>query len=129
MCVCDIGMIEQYKECCPCHFHYRPLCYPYFIFSSELDMSILSTSFKFGRLASIPLTAKSKSDPNATDSKRVKAAPWRCRRRYHCHHCFLLKLQALEEGTRLYRLPIHGSRRSPGYINGWHCRCVLQTVS
>jgi len=22
MCV-DIGMVEQYKACCPCHFHYR----------------------------------------------------------------------------------------------------------
>jgi len=52
--MCDI--IEQYKVCCPCHFHYRQSCYPcHFIFSSELDMSVLSTSFKFSRLFSIPL--------------------------------------------------------------------------
>jgi len=42
-----------YKACCPSHFHYRKSCYPcHFIFSSELDMSVLSTSFKFGRAAS-----------------------------------------------------------------------------
>jgi len=46
------------QTCCPCHFHYRQSCYPYhFIYNSELDMSILSTSFKFGRLYSIPLTS------------------------------------------------------------------------
>jgi len=54
--VCDIGIVEQYKACCPCHFHNRQSCYLcYFIFSSELDMSVLSTSFKFGRLSSILL--------------------------------------------------------------------------
>jgi len=47
MCVCDIGIVEQYKACCPCHF----------VFSSELDMSVSSTSFKFNRLYSIPLMA------------------------------------------------------------------------
>jgi len=51
MCVYDIGIVEQYKACC--HFYYRQSCY--FIFSFELDMSVLSTSFKFGRLASISL--------------------------------------------------------------------------
>jgi len=52
----DIGIVEQYKACWPCHFHYRQLYYfCYFIFISELDMSVLSTSFKLGRLASIPL--------------------------------------------------------------------------
>jgi len=57
MCVCDIGIVEQYKACCPCHFHCRQSCYPcHFIFSSELDMPVLSTSFEFGRLASVPLT-------------------------------------------------------------------------
>jgi len=58
-CVCDIDIVEQYKACCPCHFHYRQSCYPYhFIFSSRLDMSVLSTSFKFGRLSNIPLRLK-----------------------------------------------------------------------
>jgi len=53
--VCDIGIVEQYKACY--HFHYRQSYYPcYFIFSSELDMSVLSTLFKFGRLSSIPRT-------------------------------------------------------------------------
>jgi len=46
--VCDIGIVEQYKICYPCHF----------IFSSELDMFVLSTSFKFGRLSSILLKLK-----------------------------------------------------------------------
>jgi len=57
VCVCDIGIVEQYKACC--HFHYRVVwqsCYPHFIFSSELDMSVLSTSFKFSRLTSIFLS-------------------------------------------------------------------------
>jgi len=58
--VCDIGMTEQYKACC--HFHYRQSCYPcHFMFSSKLDMFVLSTSFKFGRLASIPLNILSLS--------------------------------------------------------------------
>jgi len=49
MYVRDIGIVKQYKACCPCHFHYRQSCYScHFIFSSELDMSVLSTSFKFG---------------------------------------------------------------------------------
>jgi len=57
MCMCDVGIVEQYKACCPCHFHYRQLCYPcHFIFSFELDMSVLSTSFKFDRLTSILLS-------------------------------------------------------------------------
>jgi len=47
-CVCDIDIVEQYKACYPYHF----------IFSSELDMSVLSTSFKFGRLSNIPLRLK-----------------------------------------------------------------------
>jgi len=60
--VCDISIVEQYKACCPCHFYYRQLCYPcHFIFSSELDMSVLLTSFKFGRLsdATDPTVARS----------------------------------------------------------------------
>jgi len=37
--VCDIGIVEQYKACCPSHFHYRQSCYPcHFIFSSKLDI-------------------------------------------------------------------------------------------
>jgi len=23
MCMCDFGTVEQYKACCPCHFHCR----------------------------------------------------------------------------------------------------------
>jgi len=58
--VCDIGIVEQYKACCPCHFLYRQSCYPcHFIYSFELEMSVLSTSFKFGRLSSILLSRKS----------------------------------------------------------------------
>jgi len=55
-CVCDIDVVEQNKAYCPCHFHYQQSCYPcHFIFSSESDMSVLSTLFKFGRLSSILL--------------------------------------------------------------------------
>jgi len=33
--VCDIDIIEQYKACCSCYFHYQQSCYPcHFIFSS-----------------------------------------------------------------------------------------------
>jgi len=54
--VCGIDIVKQYKVCYPCYFHYQQLCYPcHFIFSSELDMSVLSTLFEFGHLASIPL--------------------------------------------------------------------------
>jgi len=61
VCVCNIDIVKQYKMCCPCHFYYRQLCYPcHFIFSIKLDMSVLSISFKFSHLSSIPLRRRLK---------------------------------------------------------------------
>jgi len=56
-----IGIVEQYKAYCPCHFHYRKSCYPcHFIFSSISDMFVLSLNTHTAQNVSITLQQRCK---------------------------------------------------------------------